>query len=143
MAELLAEWLQPAGCGALVDEPDGPARSMVITLPGDSGSDRAALAIDIATGGTRHKEKLFRPDQLDGVYTLRRGLSQMPHQAGMEWLIKRIANTPNNDQLLCGASTVGIGGSLVAADHESQLPRPAVSPRTTGRPPPGARPLLL
>jgi hypothetical protein len=26
----------------------------------------------------------------------------MPPQAGMEWLIKRIANTPNNDQLLAG-----------------------------------------
>jgi transcription termination factor Rho len=36
------------------------------------------------------------------VYTLRRGLSQMPPQAAMEWLIKRIANTPNNDQLLAG-----------------------------------------
>ena len=59
-------------------------------------------AIDIATSGTRREEKLFRPDQLDSVYTLRRGLSQMPPQAGMEWLIKRIANTPNNDQLLSG-----------------------------------------
>ena len=47
--------------------------------------------------GTRREEKLFRPDQLDAVYTLRRGLQQMPPQAAMEWLIKRIGVTPSND----------------------------------------------
>ena len=59
-------------------------------------------AIDIGTSGTRREEKLFRPEQLDGVYTLRRGLSQMPPQSAMEWLIKRIAATPSNDALLGG-----------------------------------------
>jgi transcription termination factor Rho len=59
-------------------------------------------AIDIGTSGTRREEKLFRPDQIDSVYTLRRGLSQMPPQSAMEWLIKRIAATPNNDALLAG-----------------------------------------
>jgi transcription termination factor Rho len=59
-------------------------------------------AIDIGTSGTRREEKLFRPDQIDSVYTLRRGLSQMPPQSAMEWLIKRIGATPNNDQLLAG-----------------------------------------
>jgi transcription termination factor Rho len=59
-------------------------------------------AIDIATSGTRREEKLFRPEQMDNVFTLRRGLAQMPPQAAMEWLIKRIAATPNNDALLEG-----------------------------------------
>jgi transcription termination factor Rho len=59
-------------------------------------------AIDIATSGTRREEKLFRPEQLDSVYTLRRGLSQMPPQSAMEWLIKRIAGTASNDALLAG-----------------------------------------
>jgi transcription termination factor Rho len=59
-------------------------------------------AIDIGTSGTRREEKLFRPDQLDAVYTLRRGLSQMPPTAAMEWLIKRIQATPTNDLLLSG-----------------------------------------
>jgi transcription termination factor Rho len=45
---------------------------------------------------------LFRPDQIDSVFTLRRGLSQMPPQSAMEWLIKRIAATPSNDALLAG-----------------------------------------
>ena len=59
-------------------------------------------AIDIGASGTRREEKLFRPEQLDGVYTLRRGLSQMPPQSAMEWLIKRIAGTQSNDALLAG-----------------------------------------
>jgi transcription termination factor Rho len=33
---------------------------------------------------------------------LRKGLHQMPPQSAMEWLIKRIAGTPNNDALLSG-----------------------------------------
>jgi len=59
-------------------------------------------AIDVATSGTRREDKLFRPDQMDAVFTLRRGLQQMPPQAAMEWLIKRIGGTPNNDALLAG-----------------------------------------
>jgi transcription termination factor Rho len=59
-------------------------------------------AIDITTSGTRREEKLFKPEQLEAVYTLRRGLAQMPPQSAMEWLIKRIAATPSNDALLAG-----------------------------------------
>src|SRR5512138_583021 len=73
-----------------------------IKLDRSLAEKRIYPAIDIATSGTRREEKLFRPDQLDSVYTLRRGLSQMPPQAGMEWLIKRIAATPSNDSLLAG-----------------------------------------
>jgi transcription termination factor Rho len=59
-------------------------------------------AFDIAASGTRREEKLYRPDQIEKIYTLRRGLQQMPPQSAMEWMIKRIANTPNNDSLLDG-----------------------------------------
>jgi transcription termination factor Rho len=59
-------------------------------------------AFDIALSGTRREEKLYRPDQLEKVHLLRRGLHQLPPQAGMEWLIKRIAATSNNDSLLDG-----------------------------------------
>ena len=59
-------------------------------------------AIDVSTSGTRREDKLFRPDQLEHVYTLRRGLQQMPSSSAMEWLIKRIAATPSNDALLEG-----------------------------------------
>lgn len=59
-------------------------------------------AFDVATSGTRREEKLYRPDQLEKVHLLRRGLHQLPPAAGMEWLIKRIAGTSNNDSLLDG-----------------------------------------
>jgi transcription termination factor Rho len=59
-------------------------------------------AFDIGTSGTRREEKLYRPDQLEKVHLLRRGLHQLPPQAGMEWLIKRISATTNNDSLLDG-----------------------------------------
>ncbi len=73
-----------------------------IKLDRSLAEKRIYPAIDIATSGTRREDKLFRPDQLDGVYTLRRGLQQMPPQSAMEWLIKRIAATPSNDALLSG-----------------------------------------
>jgi transcription termination factor Rho len=73
-----------------------------IKLDRSLAEKRIFPAFDIATSGTRREEKLFRPDQLDAVYTLRRGLQQMPPQAAMEWLIKRIGATPNNDALLSG-----------------------------------------
>ena len=73
-----------------------------IKLDRSLAEKRIYPAIDIATSGTRREEKLFRPDQLEGVYMLRKGLHQMPPQSAMEWLIKRIAGTPNNDALLTG-----------------------------------------
>ena len=73
-----------------------------IKLDRSLADKRIFPAFDIATSGTRREEKLYKPEQLDAVYTLRRGLQQMPPQAAMEWLIKRIANTANNDALLAG-----------------------------------------
>jgi len=73
-----------------------------IKLDRSLAEKRIFPAFDIATSGTRREEKLYKPEQLDAVYTLRRGLQQMPPQSAMEWLIKRIASTPNNDALLTG-----------------------------------------
>src|SRR5688572_2197163 len=44
-----------------------------IKLDRSLAEKRIFPAIDIATSGTRREEKLVRPDQLDAVYTLRRG----------------------------------------------------------------------
>jgi transcription termination factor Rho len=73
-----------------------------IKLDRSLAEKRIFPAFDIAASGTRREEKLYRPDQLDAIYTLRRGLQQMPPQAAMEWMIKRIASTTNNDALLAG-----------------------------------------
>ena len=59
-------------------------------------------AIDIPASGTRREEKLYKPDQVQSIYMLRRGLQQMPPMGAMEWLIKRITATANNDALLAG-----------------------------------------
>ena len=73
-----------------------------IKLDRSLAEKRIFPAFDIAASGTRREEKLYRPDQTEKIYTLRRGLQQMPPQSAMEWMIKRIANTPNNDALLDG-----------------------------------------
>ncbi len=73
-----------------------------IKLDRSLAEKRIFPAFDIATSGTRREEKLYKPEQLDAVYTLRRGLQQMPPQSAMEWLIKRIAATQSNDALLAG-----------------------------------------
>ncbi len=59
-------------------------------------------AIDIPASGTRREEKLYKPEQVQSIYMLRRGLQQMPPTGAMEWLIKRISATANNDALLAG-----------------------------------------
>jgi len=73
-----------------------------IKLDRSLADKRIYPAIDIATSGTRREEKLFKAEQVEAVHALRRGLAQMPPQAGMEWLIKRIAATSSNDVLLAG-----------------------------------------
>jgi len=73
-----------------------------IKLDRSLSEKRIFPAFDVASSGTRREEKLYKVGQLDAIYTLRRGLQQMPPQAGMEWLIKRIASTTNNDALLAG-----------------------------------------
>ncbi len=73
-----------------------------IKLDRSLSEKRIFPAIDVSTSGTRREDKLFPPHQLEHVYTLRRGLQQMPSSSAMEWLIKRIAGTPGNDALLEG-----------------------------------------
>jgi transcription termination factor Rho len=73
-----------------------------IKLDRSLADKRIYPAIDIATSGTRREEKLFKAEQVEAIHTLRRGLSQMPSQSAMEWLIKRIAATSSNDALLAG-----------------------------------------
>ena len=73
-----------------------------IKLDRSLSEKRIYPAFDIGMSGTRKEEKLFREDQIAAVYTLRRGLQQMPPTSAMEWLIKRIAATTSNDALLAG-----------------------------------------
>ncbi len=73
-----------------------------IKLDRSLAEKRIFPAFDIASSGTRREEKLYKAEQIEAIYTLRRGLQQMPPQSAMEWLIKRIAGTVSNDALLAG-----------------------------------------
>jgi transcription termination factor Rho len=73
-----------------------------IKLDRSLAEKRIFPAFDIAASGTRREEKLYKAEQIEAIYTLRRGLQQMPPQAAMEWMIKRIAATTSNDALLAG-----------------------------------------
>jgi transcription termination factor Rho len=73
-----------------------------IKLDRSLSEKRIFPAFDIASSGTRREEKLYKAEQIEAIYTLRRGLQQMPPQSAMEWLIKRIAGTTSNDALLAG-----------------------------------------
>ena len=53
-----------------------------IKLDRSLAEKRIFPAIDVSTSGTRREDKLFRPNQLEHVYTLRRGLQQMPLHVG-------------------------------------------------------------
>ena len=53
-----------------------------IKLDRSLAEKRIFPAFDIATSGTRREEKLYKEGQLDAIYTLRRGLQQMPPQSG-------------------------------------------------------------
>ena len=80
VAERIAEWLGPAGVERTwIDEPDGPARSLVLTLPGDGEQTVAMLGhtdtvFPLGTAAARpferHGQRLLGP----GVADMKGGL---------------------------------------------------------------------
>jgi len=117
VAELLAAWLEPAGCAARwVDEPDGPARSMVITLPG-GGEDVIALL--------GHTDTVFplgtvaeRPFRREGMRCYGPGVADM--KGGL--LLAATAM----ELLAQGERPFAELRLLVCADEETRLRAPAV-----------------
>ena len=101
-AESSAKAMRGSGMDDVIFEEFKGTGNCEIKLDRSLSEKRIFPAFDIATSGTRREEKLYREDQLQAIYMLRRGLQQMPASTGMEWLIKRIAGTPNNDALLTG-----------------------------------------
>ena len=74
----------------------------------DQARSRARREADLSGDrhpGQRHAsrgEALQAGAGRQSIYMLRRGLQQMPPTGAMEWLIKRISATANNDALLAG-----------------------------------------
>ena len=72
----IASWLVPLGCTtSWVDEPDGPARSLVITLPGNRGKTVALLGHTDTVFGLG--EALARPFAVSGDRATGPGVADM------------------------------------------------------------------
>jgi len=60
---------------------------------------RVFPAMDIQRSGTRKEEKLLSPEELDSVWSLRRGLQSMDPVQGMGALIQIVEETKDNQEL--------------------------------------------
>jgi glutamate carboxypeptidase len=124
VAERVAEWLAPSGCTSRwVPEPDGPARSMVVTLTGRGGPMVALLGytdtvFPVGTAAARpfrrEGERCFGP----GVADMKGGV--VLAVAAME----RLASAP-----IRPFSEIRL---LVCADEETRLRAPAVCAEAGG-----------
>ena len=123
VAELLAGWLAPAGCSASwVDEPDGPARSMLITMPGEGNGAVCLLG---------HTDTVFpmgtvaeRPFRRDGMRCFGPGVADMKGGlvlAAMAMEAFRERPRPFSELRF-----------LVCADEEVRLRAPAVCGHAAG-----------
>ena len=124
VAERVAAWLAPAGCTSRwVAEPDGPARSMVVTLPGDGGPMVALLG---------HTDTVFpvgtaaqRPFRRDGDRCFGPGVADMKGGVLLAAAaVERLAAAPSRP-----FSEVRL---LVCADEETRLRAPAVCAEAGG-----------
>jgi glutamate carboxypeptidase len=123
VAELVAGWLAPAGCtAAWVNEPDGPARSMVITLAG-AGSGLVCLL--------GHTDTVFplgtvadRPFRREGMRCYGPGVADM--KGGL------VLAAMAMERCAAGPRPFAELRLLVCADEEVRLRAPAVCAQATG-----------
>ena len=74
--------------------------NMELVLSRDLADRRIWPAIDITRSGTRHEEKLFRPEHLEGVTMLRRSLISLSPVEAMEQLIRGLDKFATNIEFL-------------------------------------------
>ncbi len=124
VAEQVAAWLAPAGCAQMwVDEPDNPARSLVVTLPGDGGPMVALLG---------HPDTVFPPGtttnwrfRRDGDRCTGPGVADMKGGLVLAAMaMERLAALPTRP-----FSELRL---LVCADEEVRLRAPAASDHARG-----------
>ncbi len=70
--------------------------NMELVLSRDLADRRIWPAIDITKSGTRHEEKLFSPDVMEGITMLRRSLISLSPVEAMEQLIRTLERFPTN-----------------------------------------------
>jgi transcription termination factor Rho len=75
--------------------------NMEIVLDRDLAERRIWPAIDVKRSSTRHEERLFDPEQLEGVVQLHRLLANQQNTVeATDSLIKLLKRTPNNSLFL-------------------------------------------
>lgn len=74
--------------------------NMEIRLDRELSERRIYPAISIPLSGTRNDDRLYHEDEMQRILSLRRQLAQMPGWEGLEALLKNIAKTQNNAELL-------------------------------------------
>ena len=123
VADLLAGWLVPAGCTtAWVDEPDGPARSLLITMPGDGDGAVCLLG---------HTDTVFpmgtvseRPFRREGMRCLGPGVADM--KGGL------VLAAMAMEAFLTRPRPFSELRFLVCADEEVRLRAPAICAHAAG-----------
>ena len=114
----IASWLVPLGCTtSWVDEPDGPARSLVVTLPGTSGKTVALLGHTDTVFGLG--EALARPFAVSGDRATGPGVADM--KGGL------VLAAMAMEQLASEGIPFPEVRLLVCADEEVRLRAPAVA----------------
>ncbi len=114
----IASWLVPLGCTtSWVDEPDGPARSLVITLPGTLGKTVALLGHTDTVFGLG--EALARPFAVSGDRATGPGVADM--KGGL------VLAAMAMEQLASEGIPFPEVRLLVCADEEVRLRAPAVA----------------
>lgn len=74
--------------------------NMEIRLDRELSERRIYPAISVPLSGTRNDDRLYHEDEMQRILSLRRQLAQMPGWEGLEALLKNIAKTQNNAELL-------------------------------------------
>lgn len=74
--------------------------NMEVRLDRELAERRMYPAISLSQSGTRNDDRLYHPDELVRVVQLRRQLAQIPGWESLETLLKNIAATQNNAELL-------------------------------------------
>lgn len=74
--------------------------NMELILDRKLADRRIFPAIDVVRSGTRKEELLFSKDELEWMWSLRKGVAGMAAQEAMEMLLERMKRTGNNDELI-------------------------------------------
>ncbi len=80
--------------------------NMEIRLDRELSERRIYPAISIPQSGTRNDDRLYHPDEMTRILQLRRQLATMPGWEGLQTLLKNIAKTQNNAELLIRGLTI-------------------------------------